>query len=198
MSRNTKIALAVVGGLVAVCCIGAVLIFTVAPAVLGRVATNVFDQAVADSPEAAAEVGREMADYQLPAGYQEEMGMDIIGTRMVVITAQDNRDMSIMLMQFPGGNLSAEEMRRQMEQVYGQQFDGTRGFNMEVEEQRDVTIGDQTSTLTILQGEDSTGTPVRQAFTTFPGKTGTVMLMAFGQGNDWDEDAVEEFLNSIE
>jgi hypothetical protein len=191
MSRNAKIALAVIGGLVAVCCLGAVILLLVAPAAL----TSIFGGAVSSSPEEAASTGQEIATYTLPAGYQEQGALDLFGTKMVAITG-DSGDTTLILMQFSSAVGSEEQMREQIQQSWGQQT-GQSGTNMQLIEERPITVRDQSTTLTIMEGTDQNGNTVRQAFTSFTGENGIVMFMAAGNADSFDQEAVDDFLESI-
>jgi hypothetical protein len=191
MSRNTKIALAVVGGLIGVCCLGLLVVFLVAPAVL----TSVFGDVVSSSPEEAAATGREIAEYTLPAGYQEETAMNLLNIKMVMISNESN-DMGLVLMQFPSSYGSEEQMREQIQQSWGQQT-GQSGTNVELIEERPITIRDQSTTLDIYEGTDNNGNTVRQEFTSFTGTNGIVMFMAVGDPNSFDQESVDQFLESI-
>src|SRR5262245_23933874 len=143
MSRNTKIALAIVGGLVGVCCLGVILVAVLAPAALG----SIFGNAVASNPEEAAATGREIAEYTLPAGYQEQAALNLFNTKMVMII-NDTDDTALVLMQFPSTYTDEEQMRQQIQQSWGQQT-GQSGSNMELIEERPLTIRDQSTTLAI-------------------------------------------------
>jgi hypothetical protein len=191
MSRNTKIALAVVGGLVGVCCLGLVIVVFAAPALL----TSVFGGAVSSSPEEAAATAHEIVDYELPPGYQEEAAMDILTTKFAVIT-NDSNDMTLMLMQLPSTMTNEEDLRRQIQQSWSQQS-GQSGANMELVEEQPITVRDQSTTLTIMEGTDTNGNTVRQAITSFAGENGTVVFMAAGNTGSWDQDAVDQFIESI-
>src|SRR5687768_9416717 len=140
MSRNAKIALAVIGGLVAVCCLGVIILTLVAPAAL----SSIFGDAISSSPEDAAATGQEIATYTLPAGYQEEAALNLLNTKMVIISNEGN-DMGLVLMQFPSSYGSEEQMREQIQQSWGQQT-GQSGANMELIEERPITIRDQSAT----------------------------------------------------
>ena len=191
MSRNTKIILAVVGGLIGVCCLGLLVVALVAPAAL----SSIIGDAISSSPEAAAATGQEIATYTLPAGYQEEAALNFLSTKMVIIS-NDSNDMGLVLMQFPSSYGSEEQMREQIQQSWGQQT-GQSGANMELIEERPITIRDQSTTLAIFEGTDNNGNTVRQAFTSFTGNDGVVMFMAAGDTDSFDQAAVDQFLESI-
>ena len=60
-----------------------------------------------------------------------------------------------------------------------------------------VTIRDRQVTFDIFEGGQADGERFRQVMGSFPGKNGTVMLMAVGPVDNWDEEAFEAFLESL-
>jgi hypothetical protein len=194
MSRNTKIVLVVLGGLLAVCCMITVGFFLIVPAFVSRVTT---DSVVEGG--AAADVGQEIVNYELPSGYKEEGGVQLLGMKMVFITPEGGGDQFMALMQFPAGiPLNDEDMRKQMQDAIGQQA-GRRGnvaFSVVSTEQ--AVINGQPAVLTTLEGTDENGGTVRQVFGVFEAKNGSgAMLMVMGDAASWDETAVNQFLASI-
>lgn len=190
MSRTTKILLGVVVGLGVLCCIGVV--------VFAYVGQRILNENISTSPEDAAAAAKEMIDYELPAGYQEFGAVDMFGLKMVFI-GQGGTDevMAIMLMQFPASlGFDQEQMRQQMQQSWSQQS-GSGEIALSPVESEEVTIREQTVTLTTFEGTDENGNKIRQAFTAFEGKTGLVMLMAISDEDQWDEEGLNEFLGSI-
>lgn len=188
MSRNTKIALVVVASLTVIClglCGAGVLL-------LPRLAGNVVSQQPADARRIAGDI----ADYTLPPGYSEVMGMNMLVYKMVAIAPQDmSRDgMIFMLMGTNAGGTSHEEMERQMQQSFQQQF-GRSGSQMQVVGQERVTIRDQGVTMTIAENDASP--KMRQAVGTFEGKNGLVIVMAMGAADRWDNALMRDFLGSI-
>ena len=189
MSRNTKIALIVVGAL-AVICLG---LCGVSVLLLPRVTENIVSQKPAD----AKRVGAEIADYTLPPGYTEVMGMNMLVYKMVAIAPEQNRGdgMIFMLMGTNAGGANQAEMERQMQQSFQQQF-GRSGSQMQVVGQESVTIRGKPVTLTIA--ENDAAPKLRQAVGTFEGKNGLVIVMVMGAANDWDNNLMREFLGSIQ
>lgn len=195
MSRGTKIALAVTLGLLALCCIVAIIFVVVAP----RAVSNFADGAVADSPEEVAAVGAGIVDYTVPAGYEEQGGFEAFGTATLFISSEefDPNSMSFVMMQFPSIMASdPETMRQQMEQSFTQQS-GQSGVTLTEVDRQEITIRSQDATLVTLEGTDSSGNDIRQMFVGFEGKGGPAMLMVGGSVDSWDQDAVDEFLSSI-
>jgi hypothetical protein len=188
MSRNTKIALIVVSALAVICLGVCGALFLLLP----RVTQNIVSQKPAD----AKRVGAEIADYTLPAGYTEVMGMNMLVYKMVAIAPErDSSDaMIFMLMGTNASGASQADMERQMQQSFQQQF-GRSGSRMQVVGQERVTIRGQEVTMTIA--ENDTAPKLRQAIGTFEGKNGLVIVMAMGAAANWDNALMREFLGSI-
>lgn len=188
MSRNTKIALLVVGALTVICLgvcgIGIVL--------LPRLTGNIVSQKPAD----AKRVGADIADYTLPAGYTEVMGMNMLVYKMVAIApeGETHDGMIFMLMGTNASGASQAEMERQMQQSFQQQF-GRSGSQMQVVGQESITIRNQQVTMTIA--ENDAAPKLRQAIGTFEGKNGLVIVMVMGAAANWDDALMREFLGSI-
>ena len=77
-----------------------------------------------------------------------------------------------------------EQMRRSFEQPAGR-----RGLQM--------TIRGEEVDVTILEGTDDQGFILRELITVFPGKEGTAFLMIIGPAQYWDEDEIDQFVDSI-
>ncbi|MFC1975522.1 hypothetical protein ACFLXQ_03880 [Chloroflexota bacterium] len=194
MSRNTKIIIGVVVGLVVLCvCLG------VEAAVLFRSATPLIQKSVSvsEDPEEIAEIAKDIVDYDLPPGYREQFGMSFFSFDFVGFGPTDSKSPGIMLMQFPNNaGLSQEEMELQMHQSLQQQT-GQRDWQMQVVDQLTTTIRDQTVTLTISEGTDDKGENMRQISGTFEGKNGIVLLMIMGKQQTWDQESIDAFLSSL-
>lgn len=191
MSRNTKIILGVVGGLLAVCCVVAVVaIFFVQRA--GQQLAEGFD-----NPEAAADTAADIVDYTLPPGFFVEGGVSILGIDTVVMSGESN-DSVIMLMSFPqmfAGNEA--EMQQQMEQSMAENF-GQEGVTLQFVEARETVINDTPTTVNIYEGSNENGTPIRQATAIFESKTGKPsMLMVIAPTSRWDTSDLDGFIDSL-
>src|SRR5512135_1606608 len=75
MSRNMKIVLGVVAGLLLLGCLGVM--------AMGFLGARMFSGAM--DPAKAGQVAAQIADYHLPQGYREVMGLDLMGAKTVVI-----------------------------------------------------------------------------------------------------------------
>ncbi len=195
MSRELKIALGVVGGLVAVCC----LIFGILALVMPRMTEQFMETAFTEDSEQAADVAKSILDYDLPDGYLEESAMDFAGMKMVMIVANDEPGMAFMLMQFSAAmQMNEADMQRQMEESFSRQM-GQGGIQMQVVDTDEVVINGETVELTIMEGSGSTGEAARQVMGVFPANDGSpAMIMIVGLATEWDTDAYNHFFNSVE
>lgn len=195
MSRNAK-SLLIVLGVAVVFCIAAVA-FALAGA---GMFVNKIKDGIVMTPEKVHEMAQDFIHYELPEGYSERMGMDLVIYKMILIGSSDGTGTTqpmIFIANFQGQNLSPEEMARQMKQSVEQQS-GTNGVQMKVVETRNVTIDGKEVPLTVSEGTSSSGNfTLRQWITAFPGKKGTVMILIQGAADGWDDSLFETFLASI-
>lgn len=157
-------------------------------------------EGVSADPEAAAEAAHKIIDYDLPEGYQEQMAMEIVFYSFVVIAPEGSSGMSngpvFMLAQFQSGMVNQEQMEQQLRQSLEQQSSHP-GLSMELVKMEEQTIrGEQTQVAT-YEGTDENGNVLRQVITSFPGKDGTAMLMIMGPAELWDQDLIDDFIESI-
>lgn len=192
MSRNAKIILGVIGGLVACCCILALAVTVLLP----RFGSQLVEDFVVIEGD-AGDVATSVVDYTLPTGMQEEMAMNILGMKTAVFSSSDDQSL-IILMQFPRALAGNEgEMQRQMEDTLREQF-GTDDHRMEVVGSEEVTINGQPATLTTSESVDLEVT-VRQVVGTFEGKDGSpAMVVVVGQVDRWQQDGLDRFLESLQ
>ncbi len=193
MSRNTKIVLGIIGGILAICC----LIAIVAAVALPRMFQN-FAESV-DDPAEAAEVAGAIVDYDLPAGYDEQGAMNLLGFRMAFITGPSEESM-IMLAEFPAALSGDEEqMQQQMRDAFANQTGTGQNLNLEFVGSEDVTINGAEATLGTYEGTDGQGNNIRQIVGVFEAKSGSPgMLMIFGDLDNWDEGGISRFIDSLE
>jgi hypothetical protein len=194
MSKNTKIVVGIMVGVLIVCC----LVAGIAAVVLPRMVANVAESAVVEDPEQAAAVASSILDYELPSGFTEAGGMNILGVKTVFFGSQ-NDQAAIMMMQFPAEMAGNEaQMQQQMEDAFAQQ-QGSGDFNLNYISTETVTINDAPATLTMYEGTDESGNTVRQVIGFFETKDGNAgMLMLFGAASAWEEAGFERFLESMQ
>jgi hypothetical protein len=155
------------------------------------------EEGVKIDPASASEAAHKIADYTLPDGYQEQMAMDILFYSFVMIgpESEATNEPIIMLAQFQAG-IDQQQMEEQIRQSFEQQS-GRRGMTLELKEVKKMTIRGEETDVVIYEGTDQSGTSMRQLVTTFPGKDGNAMLMIMGSPEYWNEDEIDQFIESI-
>jgi len=166
-----------------------------------RQAGQKLQEGINADPASAAEAAHKIADYELPPGYQEQGGMDILFYSFVIIapeaTGATTTSPIIMLAQFSqAAGIDRKQMEQQLRQSFEQQS-GQRGADMQVVEVKTMVIRGEETEVTIFEGADANGYVMRQLITSFTGKDGTAMLMIMGSPSTWDETAIDDFIESI-
>ncbi len=197
MSKNTKRLLITLIAAFVFCIVGG----AVAIGGIGLLADRFKDNLTTDKAKIQT-MTRAFINYELPAGYTEKVGMDFLVYKMVLIgdAASDETFASkpmIFLTHFQEtSGMTPEQMSQQMQQSVEQQG-GQKGLNLKLVETRRVTINGKETVLSVSEGADSNGEAYRQWVTTFPGKTGLVILLIQGKVADWDDAVFNEFLSSL-
>ena len=193
MSRNTKIALGIIGGIVVLCtCISVLGFFA-----LRQFGQNFGENAIAENPEDAKALAESMIDYDLPPGYAEEGGFNMFFAKMVFIEDATAYGPTIMLTQYlTAAYANDPQMQQQLQEQMVKSF-GTGDTDFTLVGEKVVTIRDQEVTFLIYEGE-SYGTQMRQMFSIpFEGKSGTIMVMIMGTVEGWNEEEIDAFLESL-
>jgi hypothetical protein len=194
MSRNAKIILVVVGSLLVLCVLSCGIVF-----LLGR--QFVLNTAsVLRTPQAreaqAKQVGSQIADYTLPPGYSEQMGMDLLVEKLVMIAPGNNRGPLIMMISVNTPTVNRAQLEQQLQQSFGAQYNFGSGSFKDAGT-HNVTIKGQPAVLNVRETESSSGLAMRQATGVFQGKGGPVMVMVTGQVNEWNWNLLDAFFASI-
>jgi hypothetical protein len=191
MSRSTRIILAVIAIGLFLCCVAGL-----GAALLG---TRLVGRAVITDPDRVATVSSQIADFQIPPGYEEMFASNMAGMKMVAIGPADPQAdlMVIMLLQLPAPTgINQEELERQMERALAQQT-GMGSADLDVTGEEQVTIRGETIPLTVRDGTTQDGQALHQISGLFPGQGGPTLLMVTGLMDDWDQSAVDRFIASI-
>ncbi len=193
MSRNTKIVLLIVSSLLLSCacvCLAGILMV---PRMMSGVASGL--QTPENRASQAHQVGAQIADYVLPPGYIEEMGMDLFFEKILMLGPADEYGPAIMLLQMNVPTASREQLEEQMRQAFASQYSG--GGIYEPAGEHTVTVKGQPLILTVSETDDSGGYKMRHAQGIFQGKGGIVMVMVMGDVEEWDWKLIDDFLTSI-
>lgn len=189
MSRQTKIILGIIAGILVLCliaCVAGVLLFNVAT-------RSVVDNASQDPAEVDA-AATNIVEFDLPAGFQPESSFHLLGVNMAMYSNPSN-DNFLILTELPMA--ASEDMVQQMQDAFEQNL-GRNFSGMQVVEQRELTVRGQPATMTVLEGTDNdSGEQVRQMMVAFEGNNGTAMISVFGPVDNFDMAAYEQMIESI-
>jgi len=149
--------------------------------------------------ESVVETAHQIADYELPRGYTEQTSFDFFFYTFVMITPDTNGSLGepvIMLAQFTTNATNQEQMTEEIRRSFEQQS-GNPNVRLELKEIKKMTIRGEETEVAIYEGVDASGTSMRQLITTFPGKDGTAMLIIMGSPQYWNDQTVNDFIESI-
>ncbi len=192
MSRNTKIVLGILGGLVIIgICI------CVAGAFALRGAGNFLKNSVVTDPNAAATLAAGVAEFDVPSGYTQ-VGMNFGGLYKAIILTSNNSDRPMIMFAQAQAfqNADAQSFEQQMRQALQQQFN-RGGITWKDAGTTQVTIRGQQVTLNIAEGTDQNNNSIRYETGIFDGNSGKVLLMLMGTTQGWDQSMIDTFLASI-
>ncbi|MGE5140264.1 MAG: hypothetical protein ACM3JD_12435, partial [Rudaea sp.] len=131
MSRNTRILLGIGASVFVFCGLLCGLIVLLLP----RVAQNAFST----SATRGQEVGKQIADYTLPAGYEEQAALDLLIEKLVMLEPEDHVGPTLTLFQINSPYISREELDQQFRQALSSSLPNGSGEYQKVGE-RTVTI----------------------------------------------------------
>jgi hypothetical protein len=192
MSKGTKTALWIVGGLVGLCiCVGAI-------ALVGFywVGQQV-SESIVEEPAQVREVATGMVDYELPPGLSEQFGMSFFGLFDMVSFSDEANKLVIMMMQFSkSAGVNQAQMEQQMEEQMQQRL-GRQNLDLQTVDTIETTIRDQAVTLTVREGSDEEGESMRQLSGVFTGKGGPVLLMVMAPQENWNQESIDAFIASL-
>lgn len=187
-NRTLWIILAAVAALL---CLGA----CAAILLIGRGLGSMVQNSVIDDPQQAADMGAEVAEFDLPSGFQPVGGMDLMGMKMAMYGSDDNQAM-IILMKVPGvssvNDVNMDEMREQMTRGMGRQMGDVR-----VIDEYEATIRGEPGQVVIQEGTSSEGVLTRMLVAVFEGKNGLSMIMIMSPADEWDQDMAADVIRSI-
>jgi len=185
-NRKLWIILAIVA---AVLCLGA----CAAVLLIGRGMLSMATESVINDPQQAAEVGAEVAEFDLPEGFEPAGGVDLMGVKMAMYSSQTNQTM-ITLMRIPGStdNMNTDSMVDQMTRQMGRQMNDVRLID-----QYETTIRGKPAQVIIQEGTSSEGVLTRMMIAVFEGKSGIGMMMVMSPADAWDQEMADGIVESI-
>jgi hypothetical protein len=192
MSKNTKIILGVVIGIAVLC----IIIAVIGVVALGF-AGNKLAQAVHTDPAKVNEIAASVAEFDLPAGFENPFAMDLAGYTFLGYTGSDKQSHIFFLKIPANASASPEELDQMAKQAL--QSQGNNNYaEMRVVGEQKVTIRGQQVSMTISEGTSSDGHTYRQQAGFFEGKGGLTYVAIEMPTAAWDQNKVDAFLASIQ
>jgi len=195
MNKTLKVILIIILVLVVLCCcIGTVLAVT-GVASVGSIMKNI-ESNVTEKPEEVAAIAADIADFDLPAGYDKPFGLKFASFAFAGYLSSSS-SATIMVAQLPQNlNINVEDIMKSMQEKSGQ---GTvSSGEMKSVEDRPVTIRGQQATLVIKEGQSSDGQTTRIGTVAFTGKQGSPAVMLISSPSEsWDDAMVNTLIASF-
>ena len=147
-----------------------------------------------DDSQDAADAAEKIADFDLPAGYSPEFGVHMLG---YTIAAYRGESITSHLYLIQSENEADGE---RLEQMLGKLAPGSRDPNtrLTVIENRSITLHDQEATMIVGEGSSSENVAYREITVSFAGKGGPALLVLTESMELWNQQAVDDFLASIQ
>jgi hypothetical protein len=187
-SKKLLIGFVVVGALCL--CIAAASFFTI------REVGKRTERMVSGDPTSVAQTKENMVDFDIPPGYEERaMNVFIYDVIMLAPDISSNSGSMIMLMQYKSLiPTNSAQIEQQMRQAAQQQ--GASGAQMHFVETIEKEIRGETVEVTVSEGGYE-GYNMRQWLAVFEGKNGPTILMIQGPVEEWDDELLDDFIESI-
>jgi len=192
MSKNTKIILGVVIGIVILC----IIVGVIGVVALGY-AGNKLAEAVHTDPAKVQEIASSVAEFDLPAGFETPFAMDLAGYTFLGYTGSDEQS-HIFFLKIPANTSVSQEELDQIAKQAMQQQGNSNNAEMTVIGEQQVTISGQQVNMTISEGTSSNGRTYRQQAGFFKGKGGLTYVAIEMPTVTWDQNKVDAFLTSIQ
>lgn len=162
--------------------------------VILRSAGWLFNNVLESEPASITEVGRAIAEYDVPDQFSEAYAADVAGFSMVAYHDRAT-DGHIFLMQLPD---SAELDPITLEQQF-RRASGTEALaQVAVVQHVPFRIRGQETTLVISEGFNHDNEHYRSASALFDGKSGQALVNISGPAAGWDQTMVESFVASLD
>lgn len=146
-----------------------------------------------DEPTSVAEVGRSIADYDVPADYREEYAIQVADFSLVAYRNK-NQSGHIYLIQFPEA-IEVDPVAL-AQQLY--EMADARSWNELVAVYHiPCSIRGQAATLIISEGFSHDRHRYRSASAVFAGNGGQALVNISGPADSWDQVMVDTFVQSL-
>jgi len=187
MSTAGKIIIALIAGSLLICLAVGVI------GVLFFRSTNSVVNRIMD-PVAAVSVGSEIAEFEVPEGFDDPFSAHLAGYRMVAYTGTDGYSHIYFFQMPPGETIDVSNMESEFQRTFSTSDSFT---DMQVVDTGPVTIAEQDVTLVTSEGTNHDGDPYREVTAVFQGKGGQALVVFSRPTASWDQAEVDAFLASI-
>ncbi len=202
MTRNTKIVLGVVAGLLVLClCAGvaglAAVTAVARTAYQAPVQGPVIERAVRVQPFSdPAFAERAPVQYDMPAGWREDLALHIFGFDMAALAGGDGHS-HIFLMQVPPERDAQSSLREALAQLDVSRTAYRNGMAFRKVGQAQVTLRGQPVAMTISEGTNRDGESYRQLTGVAADATAQLVVVIEQPVKSWDQALVDRFIASI-
>lgn len=192
MSRNAKIVVGLVTGLLLLCVCAA----GVATVGLMGMAGTAVARALEVRPAAVAGTASSIADFELPPGYQPQGSAQMAGFGIVYYSHGD-KTRHITLAQAPSwvnvdyGTFASFALQAAPNGLYDRQA------RSRIVGSTLATVRGEQVTLVTAEGTNTLGVPYRTVSGVFRGNRGTAIVSVEGPISTWNQDEVDAFIASI-
>lgn len=191
MSTTIKVILGVIAGLVIAC----IALAVGGAALLGWTGAQVA-KVITTSPQQAEQMAAEVAEFDLPTGYQAQYGIRAIGVSVSSYTTADPSQHLFIAQAGQGSNLDAEDVQRMVSES---QPNPKAGSDKEVKvvREEELTVRGKPARLIVSEAINSEQQPYRTMTVLFEGKGGPALVSISSPTATWDEEAATAFIASI-
>lgn len=190
MSKNTKIIIGVIAGVLVLCMIAC----GVGVVALGWFGNRVVNSSVIEGEESGT-TQAEIAEISMPERFTAGGGVSLLGMKMVVYESSKPNEVAV-LMQMPVQSEINEDTIRQLQE--GMSRSSNRNFtNMKTIETREVVVRGEPGQVIIQEGTDDQGNKYRLMLTAFQGQSGIAMLMIGAPSADYNQAEYDTIVESI-
>jgi len=190
MNGTMKVIVGILIGGTLVCLVGGALTLGLLRSA-GKTAVDLFEKDPAKVSAAASQI----ADFDLPDGYQEEYALDLAGITLVAYNPGDGRS-HLTLAQGPKGlEIDQNSIENMLSQADPSRKEKTTGLTLI--ETRPVSIRGQQTTLMIQEGTNHEGKTYRQLTVAFQGKSGPALLIFEEPISRWNSATVDSLIESM-
>ena len=149
--------------------------------------------AINTNTDKVVSVAAEIADFDLPAGYQPEFSASLEGYTLVSYNPGDGHSHLYLIQSEKESD--GEKLVSMIDQIAPGSYDPQT--RMTVIETRLVTMREQEVTLVISEGVTSEGETYRQIMAAFHGKGGPALVTLSEPVERWNQESVDAFIASI-